>query len=113
MLHVSVLIFTPVRFYNLNLNYSFLLIAHTDEGSYNDSNVIWKTPLLLPPFGYGISRLNSQQLRMGFNGQLLEPQIVNETETMAQISIPYNDEAGYRKVGRLLKSSQELSGHFV
>ncbi|XP_051284835.1 uncharacterized protein LOC127379373 isoform X2 [Dicentrarchus labrax] len=69
------------------------------EGSYDDSGyMLWQTPGVLYP------SLDSTQLNIGLNGELVEQPIAEERgyivekqNTTVQIKIPYNAEGGYRK----------------
>ena len=77
----------------------------TDEGSYDYRGyMVWETPEQLHPL---VSGPHSTQVNIGVNGELVEQQVAEERgyvverhNATIQISIPYNAEGGYRKVGK-------------
>ncbi|XP_029616039.1 uncharacterized protein LOC115198301 isoform X2 [Salmo trutta] len=81
-----------------------VVACSTDEGMYDGAGLVWQTPTLLSPLVSGLFGLESSNISMGVDGQLLDEPITAErgysldiSDTTVQISIPFNAAGGYRK----------------
>ena len=86
--------------------YSGRVFGSPGDGFYNDSSLVWLNPLET-----GETDQQSQRLRIGANGQLLEPveaaargYNMEVFGSQVQVTIPFDAVGGYKKVGRTVLS---------
>ncbi|KAL0970268.1 hypothetical protein UPYG_G00239690, partial [Umbra pygmaea] len=77
--------------------------CNTNDGVYDGAGLVWETPALLSPMLSGLSGLDSLQVGMGMDGQLLDASVVAGrgyslavSDITIQIRIPFNAVGGYR-----------------
>ncbi|XP_030635000.1 zona pellucida protein AX 4 [Chanos chanos] len=82
-----------------------LVVACTlNDGSFDGASLSWETPMVVAPLVSGLPGFESQQIRVGMNGQLLDEQTaIDHGYTIAadmrtvEISVPYAAEGAFRK----------------
>ncbi|XP_010904239.2 uncharacterized protein LOC105031477 [Esox lucius] len=80
-----------------------VVACSTNDGVFDGVDLIWETPTLLSSLASGLAGLDSMQVSMGVDGQLLDKATaagrgysLEISDDTIRLSIPFNAEGGYR-----------------